>query len=94
MVVGPREVSQLVLVAFVFVFNACTHQEDASLLTLDGDNEKTCPELHAEYESVDKLSERNIGARQRWPTNLMRQKDCRLPKALDVKLNFHLIFAG
>ena len=74
--------------------SACTHQNDGSLLVLEGDEKKTCLELHAEYESAGQLSEENIDARRRWLLQLMRDGDCRLPKQIDTKLNFLLTISG
>ena len=74
--------------------SACSHQNDGSLMVLEGDEKKTCSELHAEYESADRLSEENIDPRKRWLLQLMRDGDCRLPKQTDTKFNFHLIISG
>jgi len=74
--------------------SACSYQNDGSLLVLEGDEKKTCSELHAEYESAGRLSEENIDARRRWLSQLMRDGDCRLPKQIDPKLNFHLTISG
>ena len=74
--------------------SACSHQNDGSLLVLEGDDKKTCSELHADYESADRLSEENIDPRKRWLLQLMRNGDCRLPKQIDSKLNFHLTISG
>ena len=74
--------------------SACSHQNDSSLLVLEGDEKKTCSELHAEYESADRLSEENIDPRKRWLLQLMRSGDCRLPKQTDTKFNFHLTISG
>ena len=70
--------------------SACTHQNDGSLLVLEGDEKKTCLELHAEYDSAGRLSKENMDARRRWILQLMRDGDCRLPKQIDPKFNFHL----
>ena len=74
--------------------SACSHQNDGSLLVLEGDEKKTCSEMHAEYESADRLSEENIDPRKRWLLQLMRDGDCRLPKQTDMKFNFHLTISG
>ena len=74
--------------------SACSHQNDGSLLVLEGDEKKTCSELHADYESADRLSEENIGPRRRWLLQLMSDGDCRLPKQTDRKFNFHLTISG
>ena len=74
--------------------SACSYQNDGSLLVLEGDEKKTCSELHAEYESAGQLSEESIDARRRWLFQLMRDGDCRLPKQIDTKLNFHLTISG
>ena len=74
--------------------SACSYQNDGSLLVLEGDEKKTCSELHAEYEDADRLSEENIDARKRWLLQLMRDGDCRLPKQTDTKFNFHLTISG
>ena len=73
---------------------ACSHQNDRSLLVLEGDEKKTCSELHAEYESADWLSEVNIDPRKRWLLQIMRDGDCRMPKQIDTKFNFHLTISG
>ena len=73
---------------------ACSYQNDGSLLVLEGDEKKTCSELHAKYESAGRLSKENMDARRRWLLQLMRGGDCRLPKQLDPKLNFHLTISG
>ena len=70
--------------------SACTHQNEDSILVLEGDEKKTCSELHAEYGYADRLSEENINARKRWLLRLMRDGDCRLPKQSGPKFNFHL----
>tara|TARA_B100000963_G_C22512962_1_gene619270 strand:- start:641 stop:919 length:279 start_codon:yes stop_codon:yes gene_type:complete len=74
--------------------SGCSHQNDGSLLILEGDEKKTCSEALAEYESADQLSEENIGPRKRWLLQLMRDGDCRLPKQTDTKFNFHLTISG
>ena len=74
--------------------SACTHQNDGSLLVLEGDEKKTCSELHSEYGLADQMSEKNIDARRRWLVQLMRDGDCRLPKRIDPKFNFHLTISG
>ena len=74
--------------------SACSYQNDGSLLVLEGDEKKTCSELHAEYESAGRLSKENMDARRRWLLQLVRDGDCRLPKQLDSKLNFHLTISG
>ena len=78
----------------LFFASACSHQNDGSLLVLEGDEKKTCSEMHAEYESADRLSEENIEPRKRWLLQLMRDRDCRLPKQTDMKFDFHLIISG
>ena len=74
--------------------SACTHQNEDSILVLEGDEKKTCSELHADYESAVRLSKENIDARRRWLLQLMRDGDCRLPKQIDTKLNFYLTISG
>jgi hypothetical protein len=74
--------------------SACSHQNDGSVLVLEGDEKKTCSELHAEYEIAARLSEKNIDPRKRWFLHLMRGGDCRLPKQTDTKFNFHLTISG
>ena len=74
--------------------SACSYQNDGSLLALEGDEKKTCSELHAEYESAGRLSKENMDARRRWLLQLMRDGDCRLPKQTDPKFNFHLTISG
>ena len=74
--------------------SACSYQNDGSLLVLEGDEKKTCSELHAEYESAGRLSKENMDARRRWILQLMRDGDCRLPKQIDPKFNFYLTISG
>ena len=74
--------------------SACTHQNEDFILVLEGDEKKTCSELHTEYEDADRLSEENIDARKRWLLQLMRNFDCRLPKQTDPKFNFYLMISG
>ena len=74
--------------------SACSHQNNGSLLVLEGDEKKTCSELHADYEIADRLSEENIDPRKRWLLKLMRDGDCRLPKQADTKFDFHLTISG
>jgi len=73
---------------------ACAPHNDGPLLVLDGDEEKSCSELHAEYESAEQLSEQNIDARRRWLRQLLRQGDCRLPWRRDAEFKFHLTIPG
>ena len=91
-----RSIKRSSLFAFLTLLfaSACSHQNDGSLLVLEGDEKKTCSELHAEYEVADRLSEKNIDPRKRWLLQLMRGGDCRLPKQADTKLNFHLTISG
>mgnify|MGYP005731899809 CR=1 FL=1 len=74
--------------------SACTHQNEDSILVLEGDEKKTCSELHTEYEDADRLSKVNIDARKRWILQLMHNFDCRLPKQTDPKFNFYLTISG
>ena len=74
--------------------SACTHQNEDSILVLEGDEKKTCSELHAEYESAGRLSKENMNARRRWLLQLMRDGDCRLPKQIGSKFNFYLKISG
>ena len=74
--------------------SACAHQNEDSILVLEGDGKKTCSELHVDYESADRLSEENIDPRKRWLLKLMRDGDCRLPKQADTKFNFYLTISG
>lgn len=78
----------------LLVASACSHQNNGSLLVLEGDEKKTCSELHAEFESAGQLSEENIDPRKRWLLQLMRDGDCRLPKQTDPKFNFYLTISG
>jgi len=80
----------LVAVQILLGTNACSYINDGALLVLEGDEKKTCSELHAEYERADHLSEENIDARRRWLLQLMHDGDCRLPKQIDTQFNFHL----
>ena len=74
--------------------SACTHQNEDSILVLEGDEKKTCSELHAEYESAGRLSKEHMDARRRWILQLMRDGDCRLPKQIGPKFNFYLTISG
>ena len=74
--------------------SACTHQNEDSILVLEGDEKKTCSELHAEYESAGRLSKENMDARRRWILQLKRDGDCRLSKQIDPKFNFYLTISG
>ena len=78
----------------MFCLSACVNPDDGSLLVLDGDEDKNCSGLYAEYEKADQLSEQNIDARQRWLKQLMRRKDCRSHKQPDTKFDFHLTISG
>ena len=84
----------VVAVAVGLWLGACAYQDDGALLVLEGDEERTCSELHAEYEGADHLSEENVDARRRWLLQLMRQKDCRLPRQPDPKFKFNLFITG
>ena len=74
--------------------SACAHQNQGSILVLEGDKKKTCSELHADYEDADRLSEENIDARKRWLLQLMHDGDCRVPKQIHPKFNFYLTISG
>ena len=91
-----KSIKRCSLYAFLMLLFAsgCSHQNDGSLLVLEGDEKKTCSEMLAEYESADRLSEENIDPRKRWLLQLMRDGDCRLPKQTDMKFNFHLTISG
>ena len=86
--------SSLITFLTLLCTSACSYQNDGSMLVLEGDEKKTCSELHAEYEDADRLSEENIDARKRRLLQLMRDGDCRLPKRTDPKFNFHLTISG
>ena len=87
-----KSIKRRMLVALLTVLgtSACRHQNEGSILVLEGDEKKTCSELHTEYEDADRLSEENIDARKRWLLQIMRNGDCRLPKQTDPKFNFYL----
>ena len=68
--------------------------DEGSLLVLEGDENKTCSELHAAYELAGQMSEENIQSRRRWLVQLMRDGDCRLPKHTNMKFNFYLTIFG
>ena len=91
-----KSIKRSSLFAFLTLFgtSACTHQNEDFILVLEGDEKKTCSELHTEYEDADRLSEENIDARKRWLLQLMRNFDCRLPKQTDPKFNFYLTISG
>ena len=91
-----KSIKRSSLFAFLTLFGttACTHQNEGFILVLEGDEKKTCSELHTEYESADRLSKENINARKRWLLQLMRDGNCRLPKQTDTKFNYHLTISG
>ena len=91
-----KSIKRRSLVALLILIgtNACSHVNDGALLVFEGDENKTCAELHAGYESADQLSEENIDARRRWLLQLMRDGDCRLPNRIDTQFNFHLTISG
>ena len=91
-----KSIKRRLLFAFLTLLgaSACTHQNEDSILVLEGDEKKTCSELHAEYESAGRLSKENMDARRRWLLQLMRDGDCRLPKQSGPKFNFHLTISG
>ena len=82
--------NRLSLFLIVMFTAACSFKNDGSLLVLEGDGDKTCSELHIEWEKANRLSRENIEARKRWILKLMREKDCRLPNQPNPKFQFHL----
>ena len=91
-----KSIKRFSLFAFLTLLlaSACSNQNDGSLLVLEGDEKKTCSEMHAEYESAGRFSKENIDARRHWLLQLMRDRVCCLPKQIDPKLNFHLTISG
>ena len=73
---------------------ACSFKNDGSLLVLEGDGDRNCSELHIEWKKADVLSRENVEARKRWILQLLREKDCRLPKQPNPKFQFHLSISG
>ena len=86
--------NSLFALVILICMSACSHQNDGSLLVLEGDESKTCSELHTAYELAGQMSKENIPSRRRWLVQLMRDGDCRLPKQTDMKFNFHLTISG
>ena len=82
--------NRLSLFLIVMFTAACSFKNDGSLLVLEGDGDKTCSELHIEWEKANRLSRENIEARKRWILKLMREKDCRFPIQPNPKFQFHL----
>ena len=89
-----RFVTRVILFFFVVLIAACSSKNDGSLLVLEGDDVKTCSELHTEWEMADQLSKKNVSARKRWILQLLREKDCRLPNQPNPKFQFHLSISG
>ena len=92
--ISPHKPAPVVAVVVGVWLGACAYQDDGALLVLEGDEDQTCSELHAEYDSADQLSEENMDARRRWLLQLMRQKDCRLPRQPDPRFKFNLFITG
>ena len=90
----PLKRNSLLALMILIYMSACSHQNDGSLLVLEGDESKTCSELHTAYELAGQMSKENIPSRRRWLVQLMRDGDCRLPKQADMKFNFHLTISG
>ena len=86
--------NSLFALLILICMSACSHQKEGSFLVLDGDENKTCSELHAAYELAGQMSEENIQSRRRWLVQLMRDGDCRLPKHTNMKFNFYLTIFG
>ena len=91
-----KSIKRRLLFAFLTLLgaSACTHQNEDSILVLEGDEKKTCSELHAEYEDADRLSEENIDARKRWLLQLMRDRDSLIPKQPEPLFNCYLQISG
>ncbi len=90
----PYKQAPVVAVAVGVWLGACAYQDDGAFLVLEGDEERSCSELHAEYEIADQMSGENMDARRRWLLQLMRQKDCRAPRQLDPEFKFNLFITG
>ncbi|NBR01795.1 MAG: hypothetical protein EBT94_01535 [Alphaproteobacteria bacterium] len=90
----PSKPAPVVAVVVGVWLGACAYQGEGALLVLEGDEERSCSGLHAEYEGADQLSGENMDARRRWLLQLMRQKDCRLPRQPDPKFKFNLFITG
>ena len=86
--------TRVISVLVVVFIAACSFENDVSLLMREGDGDRTCSELHIEWEKADNLSKENVEARKRWILQLLREKDCRLPNQPNPKFQFHLSISG
>ena len=93
-VLTPLKRNSLLALVILICMSACSHQNDGSFLVLEGDESKTCLELHTAYELAAQMSKENIPLRRRWLVQLMRDGGCRLPQQTDMKFNFHLTISG
>ena len=93
-VLTPLKRNSLLALVILICMSACSHQNDGSFLVLEGDQSKTCLELHTAYEFAGQMSKENIPSRRRWLVQLMRDGGCRLPQQTDMKFNFHLTISG
>ena len=76
----------------LLVASACTHQNEGSILVLEGDEKKTCSELNAEYADADRLSEENIDFFSR-PRFCIVELAEALRSVVAANPDLHLIFA-
>lgn len=60
-----RFVTSVILSLFMVFSAACSFKNDGSLLVLEGDGDRTCSELHIEWDKADQLSKENVEARKR-----------------------------
>ena len=86
--------NSLFALVLLICMSACSHQNEGSLLVLEGDENKTCSELHAAYELAGQMSEENIQSRRRWLVQLIRDGDCQLHKQSNMRFNFNLTISG
>jgi hypothetical protein len=89
-----RTLAACLLAAIFLVITGCNHTGDGSYLVLEGDERRNCSELHVEYEKAEALSEQSIRPRKRWITQLMIEKDCRLPERLESGFRLNLSISG
>ena len=89
-----RFVTRVTSFTFVVFIAACSFKNDRSLLVLEGDGDRTCSELHVEWEKAHQLSRENVDARKRWILQLLREKDCRSPNQSVPKFQFYLTISG
>ena len=78
----------------LIVATGCSLKNDESLLVHEEDVDRTCSELHQEFEVADLLSKDSVAPRKRWIMRLMDDKDCRIPKQSETRFKFYLSVSG